>query len=152
MTTAYQQGLRAMESGRYRTAVAALQTALAERPHDPQVKLWLAMAYEANQQRELARNLCRELTAHPDPQVRQQSQQVLYILEAPQLQRRAEWLNEIPPMTEEPLPGLTLGTPKQITPPPVPEPVMVARSQSNYFVPVTLAGLSLVLAIWAGWG
>jgi hypothetical protein len=153
MPDCYHEGLRAMESGRYREAVAALESARVSRPHDPQVKLWLVMAYEANQQRQLARDLCRELTSHPDPQIRQQSQRVLYILEAPQLQRRAEWLNEIPPITDEPLPSFPLGKPKTkpLPLPPQPPTALIAV-QTNYFVPIALVGISLGLIVWAGWG
>ncbi len=153
MESAYQQGLRAMESGRYREAVTALESARTSHPHDPQVKLWLVMAYEANQQRQLARDLCRELTAHPDPQVRQQSQRVLYILEAPQLQRRAEWLNQIPPLAEESLPGFTLGKRRTIlSPPPVPTPAALPAVEPNRFIPFALVGLSLGFVFWVVWG
>ncbi|MCS7031442.1 MAG: tetratricopeptide repeat protein [Gloeomargarita sp. SKYG116] len=151
MTDAYRQGLRAMEAGRYREAVAALQQALVVRPHDPQVKLWLAMAYEALQEWGLARELCRELTTHPDPKVRQQSQRVLYILEAPRLRRRSEWLNQIPLLTEESVVTWRVGAPKKTKPLPVedmapPGPVV----QSNRFVPVAL-GLLLTWLVWWGW-
>jgi len=148
---AYQQGVRAMERGQYRQAVLAFQTALADRPQDPQVKLWLVMAYEANQERQLARDLCRELTQHPDPQVRQQSQRVLYILEAPRLQRRSEWLNEIPLLTEATVPSLVSPRPKPKPSPPAdltPAPV----TPDNAFIPVALVGVSLGLLLWAGWG
>jgi len=153
MPDSYQEGLRAMESGRYREAVAALESARVNRPNDPQVKLWLVMAYEANQQRELARDLCRELTSHPDPQVRQESQRVLYILEAPQLQRRAEWLSEIPLMTDESLSGVTLRQRKSNPSlPAVVSPSVEPRVERNHFIPVALVGSLLVLLLWAGWG
>ncbi|MEN9217293.1 MAG: tetratricopeptide repeat protein [Gloeomargarita sp. HHBFW_bins_162] len=152
MASAYQDGVRAMESGRYREAVVALESARELAPHDPQVKLWLVMAYEANQQGQLARDLCRELTEHPDPRIRQQSQRVLYILEAPQLQRRAEWLNQIPLLTDEPSPSLTLGKPRKLIPPEPPEIPVIYPVQNNYFIPVVLGGLSVLLVVWAGWG
>ncbi len=149
MPDSYQQGLRAMAAGRYREAVAAFEAARQCCPGDPQVQLWLVMAYEAHQQRELARNLCRELTTHPDRQVRQQSQQVLYILEAPQLRRRAEWLNEIPPLAAESWPGLTLGKRKPVpSPAPASLPAAPAAVKGNYFIPVALLGLSLGLLLW----
>ena len=142
-----------MERGQYRQAVLAFQEALAAHPQDPQVKLWLVMAYEANQERQLARDLCRELTTHPDPQVRQESQRVLYILEAPQLQRRAEWLSEIPLMTDESLSGVTLRQ-RQSNPslPAVVSPSVEPRVERNHFIPVALVGSLLVLLLWAGWG
>ncbi|MEN9208161.1 MAG: tetratricopeptide repeat protein [Gloeomargarita sp. GMQP_bins_120] len=151
MTDAYRQGLRAMEAGRYREAVAALKQAMDAQPQDPHIKLWLAMAYEALQEWGLARDLCRELTTHPDPQIRQQSQQVLYILEAPRLRRRPEWLNQIPLLTEDITPPWRVGTPRK--PQPVPQedvspPGPVA--QSNGFVPLVLGAL-LLLLVWWGW-
>jgi tetratricopeptide (TPR) repeat protein len=153
MPDSYQEGLRAMERGQYRQAVLAFQEALAAHPQDPQVKLWLVMAYEANQQRELARDLCRELTSHPDPQIRQQSQRVLYILEAPQLRRRAEWLNQIPLMTDESPPGVTLRQRQsKPSPPAVVSPSVEPRVERNHFIPVALVGSLLVLFLWAGWG
>lgn len=142
-----------MERGQYRQAVLAFQEALAAHPQDPQVKLWLVMAYEANQERQLARDLCRELTTHPDPQVRQESQRVLYILEAPQLQRRAEWLSEIPLMTDESLSGVTLRQRKSNPSlPAVVSPSVEPRVERNRFIPVALVGSLLVLLLWAGWG
>jgi hypothetical protein len=142
-----------MERGQYRQAVLAFQEALAAHPQDPQVKLWLVMAYEANQERQLARDLCRELTTHPDPQVRQESQRVLYILEAPQLQRRAEWLSEIPLMTDESLSGVTLRQRKSNPSlPAVVSPSVEPRVERNHFIPVALVGSLLVLFLWAGWG
>jgi hypothetical protein len=142
-----------MERGQYRQAVLAFQEALAAHPQDPQVKLWLVMAYEANQERQLARDLCRELTTHPDPQVRQESQRVLYILEAPQLQRRAEWLSEIPLMTDESLSGVTLRQRKSNPSlPAVVSPSVEPRVERNHFIPVALVGSLLVLLLWAGWG
>jgi tetratricopeptide (TPR) repeat protein len=153
MPDSYQEGLRAMERGQYRQAVLAFQEALAAHPQDPQVKLWLVMAYEANQQRELARDLCRELTSHPDPQIRQQSQRVLYILEAPQLRRRAEWLNQIPLMTDESPPGVTFRQRQsKPSPPAVVSPSVEPRVERNHFIPVALVGSLLVLFLWAGWG
>jgi tetratricopeptide (TPR) repeat protein len=153
MPDSYQEGLRAMESGRYREAVAALESARVNRPNDPQVKLWLVMAYEANQQRELARDLCRELTSHPDPQIRQQSQRVLYILEAPQLRRRAEWLNQIPLMTDESPPGVTFRQRQsKPSPPAVASPPAEPRVEQNHFISLALVGFLLALLLWAGWG
>ncbi|MCS6783041.1 MAG: tetratricopeptide repeat protein [Gloeomargarita sp. SKYBB_i_bin120] len=150
MTDAYRQGLRAMEAGRYREAVTALKSALEAQPHDPQIKLWLAMAYEALQEWGLARDLCRELTTHPDPKVRQQSQQVLYILEAPRLRRRSEWVNRIPLLTEEAAVPWRVGIPKKVKPPEEDLPPPRSVAQSNGFVPLALGAL-LILLVWWGW-
>ena len=46
--------------------------------------------------------LCRQLSQHPDLETRKQSKNLLYILEAPQLQRRAEWLTQIPDLARLP--------------------------------------------------
>jgi hypothetical protein len=62
------------------------------------VLLWLANAYQANNQSNEAMNLCRELIAHPFPKISDTARRQLYILEAPKLERPKEWFTEIPSM------------------------------------------------------
>ncbi|HEY9824525.1 MAG TPA: hypothetical protein V6D19_03695, partial [Stenomitos sp.] len=51
-------------------------------------------------QRDEALALCRQLQTHGDRETRQQSRRLLYILEAPKLQSRAEWLTQIPDLND----------------------------------------------------
>ncbi len=64
-----------------------------------EVQIWLVTAYEAAQQRTEAIALCKQLARHPDIETRKQSKRLLYIMEAPQLTMRPEWLTEIPDLT-----------------------------------------------------
>jgi len=100
---AYQVGQAAFERGDYRRSVIALETACAEVNRSSrlggEVQTWLVTAYEAAGQRTEAIALCRALSQHPDLETRQQARQLLYILEAPQLKTRPEWLTQIPDLT-----------------------------------------------------
>ena len=58
--------------------------------------MWLVTAYQAAGRLPEARKLCQQLTKHPHPDIRKQSKAVLYILNAPQLKRSPDWLNQIP--------------------------------------------------------
>ena len=101
---AYQAGQATFERGQYREAVAHLTQAQAlVEPGSAlggEIQLWLVTAYEAVGQREAAIALCRQLGVHPDHSTRKQSQRVLYILEAPELALHAEWLTQIPDLSE----------------------------------------------------
>ncbi|NEP57656.1 MAG: hypothetical protein F6K31_11630 [Symploca sp. SIO2G7] len=96
----YQAGKAAFEGGEYRISVQRLKAATAlVNPNSRlggEVQIWLVTAYNANGQAPEATALCRRLSKHPDLETRKQSKNLLYILEAPQLQRRAEWLTQIP--------------------------------------------------------
>lgn len=96
----YQAGKAAFEVGKYRISVQRLEAATTlVNPNSRlggEVQIWLVTAYEANGQTQEAIALCRRLTKHPDSETRKQSKNLLYILEAPQLQRRAEWMTQIP--------------------------------------------------------
>lgn len=96
----YRTGKDAFERGRYRESVEALQKASALVSRNTslggEVQIWLVTAYEAAGMRSEARNLCKQLEQHPNLDIRQQGKRLLYILEAPQLERRPEWLTEIP--------------------------------------------------------
>lgn len=60
------------------------------------MQTWLVTAYQATGQQQEAIALCRQLTAHPDWKTRKEGKRILYILEAPKLQTRPEWLTQIP--------------------------------------------------------
>ncbi len=101
--TQYQAGKAAFERGHYRQSVQHLEKAraLVERNSSlgGEVLLWLVTAYEAAGQGSEAIALCNQLTQHPDLETRKQGRRLLYILEAPQLRTRPEWLVEIPDLT-----------------------------------------------------
>lgn len=95
-----QAGKLALDRGQYRLSVDYLETALTlvslGSKAGGEAQLWLVMAYQAAGDLAEARRLCRKLTHHPQPELRKQSKQILYILEAPRLARPKEWMTEIP--------------------------------------------------------
>lgn len=98
--TEYQAGKSAFEGGQYRQSVQHLEkaSALVDRNSrlGGEVLLWLVTAYEAADRKKEAIALCKQLDRHPSIETRKQSRRLLYILEAPQLNRRPEWLTQIP--------------------------------------------------------
>jgi hypothetical protein len=102
----YQAGKNAFERGRYRLSVEHLQTAaqLANRftRAGGETQIWLVTAYQAAGMLPEAIALCKQLCSHPHPEIRQQSKSLLYIIEAPQLNRPPEWMSEIPDLTALP--------------------------------------------------
>ncbi len=99
----YQMGKDAFERGEYRKSVHHLEKAKAsinlQSRLGGEIQTWLVTAYEAAGQRTAALELCRILSQHPDWQTRKQGKRLLYILEAPQLRSRPEWLTQIPDLT-----------------------------------------------------
>lgn len=99
----YQAGKAAFERGEYRQAVQHFESASAVVAPNSlkggEVHIWLLTAYEATGQRTEAIALCKQLRRHPDPETRKQAKRLQYIIEAPQLSRRPEWLSEIPDLT-----------------------------------------------------
>lgn len=96
----FQTGKGAFERGHYRQAVNVLEqasdtTASGSLLHG-EIQLWLVTAYEAAEMRTEAIALCKQLTHHPDYKTRQQAKRLVYILEAPRLRTRPEWLTQIP--------------------------------------------------------
>ncbi|MGF1479307.1 MAG: tetratricopeptide repeat protein [Cyanophyceae cyanobacterium] len=99
----YRAGKQALERGQYRQSVEQLQAASklvapASRLGG-EVNIWLVSAYQALGQPQAAIALCQKLSAHPSPEVRKQSQRLLYIIQAPQLNRPKEWMSEIPDLS-----------------------------------------------------
>ena len=98
--TDYQSGKRAFERGEYRKSVEFLEKACASVSPGSvlggEIQTWLVTAYEAAGQRQEAIDLCRKLTQHPNLKTRKEGKRILYILEAPKLKTRPEWLTEIP--------------------------------------------------------
>ncbi|MEL6221077.1 MAG: hypothetical protein AAFQ57_02780 [Cyanobacteria bacterium J06626_14] len=99
-----QAGKVAFERGAYRQAVDALEkaNALVNRTSrlGGEVQFWLVTAYQANGQTEEAIALCRSVSRHPDYETAKQGKRLLYILEAPKLKTRPEWITQIPDLGE----------------------------------------------------
>ncbi|MDX2099356.1 MAG: hypothetical protein SFW36_16380 [Leptolyngbyaceae cyanobacterium bins.59] len=160
----YQAGRITFERGLYRESVQHLEkaSALVSRPTrlGGEVQLWLVTAYEAAGQRTEAIDLCKQLTRHPDMQSRQQARRVLYILEAPQLSTRPEWLTQIPDLTKlegTERPDYTASVPRKPRPPkpkpqPEPEDLSKINTQDNRFIWFALGAAVLVLGGVAWFG
>jgi tetratricopeptide (TPR) repeat protein len=99
----YQCGQIAFERGQYRQAVSSFLAALAQIQPNTQVggevQIWLVTAYEAAGQLPEAKALCQQLANHPHLDTRQSSKRLLYIMQAPELTRKDEWLTKIPDLT-----------------------------------------------------
>jgi tetratricopeptide (TPR) repeat protein len=99
----YQAGQIAFERGDYRQAVSSFLTAIAQvQPNSRiggEVQIWLVMAFEAAGQIQEAKALCQKLSNHPSLDTRQASKRMLYIMQAPELMRRDEWLTKIPDLS-----------------------------------------------------
>lgn len=99
----YLNGKEAFERGRYRQAVQYLQAASQRVDRNSrvggEVLMWLVTAYQAAGDSSEAIALCKSLIRHPHLETRKQAKRLAYILEAPELQIRREWLVEIPDMS-----------------------------------------------------
>jgi tetratricopeptide (TPR) repeat protein len=152
----YELGKRAFEGGEYRQSVEALERAVGlANPNSAlggEMQTWLVTAYQAAGRLTEAIALCEQLGQHPDLKTRQQGKRLLYILQAPQLKTRPEWLTQIPDLTainsegERPQPKYGSTTPKPI---PAPEPVDLSQvnTKDNRFVWVALV---LILLLGGG--
>lgn len=96
----YQAGKAAFERGSYRQSVETLEQAngLVNRTSrlGGEVQMWLVNAYQANGQQQEAIALCKLVSRHPDYNTAKQGKRLLYILEAPKLKSRPEWMTTIP--------------------------------------------------------
>lgn len=103
--TYYEIGKNALERGQYRLSVENLEKALEIYPIRTklggEVSILLITAYQGVGNLQGAIALCRQLSLHPYPLLREQGQQLLYILEAPRLQRPENWMSKIPPLTAD---------------------------------------------------
>jgi hypothetical protein len=97
---AFTTGQTAFERGLYRDSIdwftKALTLTSRQSALGGDIQMWLVTAYDAAGQGEAAIALCRELSNHANLETRQQSKRLLYILEAPKLQSKPEWLTQIP--------------------------------------------------------
>lgn len=100
----FQLGQRYVEGGQYREAVRILNRAVplagSQSRLGGELQLWLVTAYDASGQKQDAIQLCRKLTQHSHWTIRKQSKRVLYILEAPKLTLKPEWVTQIPDLDE----------------------------------------------------
>ena len=155
----YQAGKKAFERGEYRQSVQYLEAAKELTSNSSRLggeaQIWLVTAYQAAGKDKEAIALCQELATHPHPEIRQQSQRLLYIIKAPQLKRPKEWMSEIPDLADT-----ADGKPKYITAKSTtnsssstsnktPEPVDLSQvnTQDNQFIWVALV---LTLLTFAG--
>lgn len=162
----YARGQDAFERGEYRQAVgyfeAAVQLAQATTPLGGEIQTWLVNAYSAVGRQREAEALCEVLSRHPDLEVRKQGKNLLYILQAPRLQRPASWMTQIPDLgaidaKESNFSGGSRYAPRPSQPrsaPPASEPAPLDPSlinqRDNGFLWLALITLGLVLA-WLAW-
>jgi tetratricopeptide (TPR) repeat protein len=154
-------GKQALERGFPQDAIQALETALDQSYPQSylggEIQIWLATAYEATGQHQAAMDRCRQLRQHPDPRIRKQSADILYIWEAPVLQTRPDWLVKIPDLSQmednpQPTAGAGLNRPKKQTRPIAPEPELdpaVINRRDNGFVWIGILVLCGVMSLWA---
>ena len=99
----YYTGKKALENGKYRISIAKLESARElvsfATTLGADVQMLLATAYQAAGNKQQAIALCQELTTHPNISIRQKAKDVLYIIQAPELQRPSEWMSEIPDLS-----------------------------------------------------
>ncbi len=165
--TYYQSGKDAFERGRYREAVQALEKAVSlvtcTSRFGGDVQIWLVTAYEAAGNRDAAIALCNQVACHPDPETSKQGKRLLYILKAPRLKTRPEWLTQIPDLgaiDDRQQQGQGLSpyaranpAPRRRSQPQAPEPVDLSQvnTQENQFIWLALGAIALtLLGLW--WG
>jgi tetratricopeptide (TPR) repeat protein len=160
----YRIGREAFERGQYRQAVQSLEKAVGLVGRGTrlggEIQIWLVTAYEAAEQRSEAIALCEQLVRHPDRETRKQGRRLLYILKAPRLKIRPEWLTQIPDLTtleegDRAYQGASapvVKRPPRPKPKPDPEPIDLSQvnTQDNRFVWVALVAIALILGslIW----
>jgi hypothetical protein len=152
--TDYQAGQIAFERGEYRQAVSYFLAAVAQvQPNTRiggEVQVWLVTAFEAAGQIAEATALCQKLLNHPNLETRQASKRMLYIMQAPELVRRDEWLTKIPDLSHlEDREGKAGGVNNSPSLPPPPPPKSLeeryapidlsqVNTQDNNFIPIAL--------------
>lgn len=99
----YQAGKNALECGEYRQSILHLEAAsqLVTRGSrlGGEVLIWLVTAYQAAGKVDEAIALCQQLANHPHYETRKQSQDLLFIIKAPKLNRPQEWMSQIPDLS-----------------------------------------------------
>jgi hypothetical protein len=151
--TDYQSGQIAFERGEYRRAVGYLLAAVTQIQPNTQlggeVQVWLVTAFEAAGQLTEAKALCQKLANHPNLDTRQASKRMLYIMQAPDLVRKDEWLTKIPDLSHlEDGEGNVAVNNRSISPPPpkklsleeryAPIDLSQVNTQDNNFISIAL--------------
>lgn len=164
-TIEYQAGKVAFERGDYRAAVKHLEaaSALINRTSrlGGEAQTWLVTAYQAAGQTQEAIALCQQISRHPDPETSKQGKRLLYILQAPELKRPAEWMTEIPDLgaIAESDSNYRRGTSSSVAPSsrkPKEQTETIdlsqVNTQDNQFIWFALIALSLIVGglIWFG--
>ena len=158
---AFDLGQATFERGRYRKALIYFQTALSfSNPmgaRGGEIQLWLVNAYIAAGDNKAGLALCRKLILHPDLETKRQSKRLLYILEAPELEMKPEWVTKIPDLTDLE-DDQTRRYPQQLKKTrrrrakPDPEPIDLSQvnTSDNQFIWIALLGIFLTLTslIW----
>ncbi len=159
----YQAGQTAFERGQYRESVQHLARAGSLAGQNSrlggEIQIWLVTAYEAAGQRQDAIALCRQLKHHPAIETRKQSRQLLYILEAPRLNLRPEWLTQIPDLSEVSdddskyrRGGSTSSAPRPAQSTSTSEPIDLSQinTKDNRFIWIALLAIALTLGglVW----
>ena len=100
----YQAGKNALDRGKYRLSIENLEQALEIVGFGSRLgadtQMLLVTAYQAVGNRENAIALCQELTTHPNMTTRKKAQDVLYIIQAPELKRPEKWMSKIPELSQ----------------------------------------------------
>ncbi len=144
------------ERGRYKDAIAHFQTALSlSNPvgsRGGEIQMWLVNAYIASGREAEGLALCRKLILHPDLDTKQQSKRILYILEAPQLELKPEWVTKIPDLADmdddkQIRYAQRPKKPRRRKQKPEPEPLDLSQvnTEDNQFVWIALIGIVLTL-------
>jgi tetratricopeptide (TPR) repeat protein len=158
----YQTGQMALERGQYRQAIALLDEALALISRQSilggEATMLLITSLEAVGDRAQALTLCRALKSHNDLEIRRNSQQLLYILEAPQLQRPADWIVPIPDLSnlDDRASGFSGAGSRSTTtpkppPPAIPDPIDPTKvnTRENGFIALALWMVAAIgIGVW----
>ncbi|GAB4379084.1 MAG: hypothetical protein Kow00121_32420 [Elainellaceae cyanobacterium] len=162
----FRVGQATFERGRYRESVEALEKAVelsgAYSQLGGEIQIWLVNAYQAAERHDEAIALCEQLGNHPHWKTRKQSRRLLYILKAPQLKARPEWLTQIPDLSNleegteqsQAASRYVATTPRSPRPKSQPEPEPIDLSQvntkDNGFIWVALVAIALTIGglIW----
>ncbi len=100
----YQAGKNALDRGKYRLSIENLEQALEIVGFGSRLgadtQMLLVTAYQAVGNRETAIALCQKLTTHPNMTTRKKAQDILYIIQAPELKRPEKWMSKIPELSQ----------------------------------------------------